>query len=350
MKTKVLLVEDEELIRITICELLQHNNFDIISEKDGFKAIEILKKWKPDVIISDIMMPNCDGYEFLKIVRSNPKYNQIPFLFLTAKKPETDLIEANIKGADAFIVKPFKTDELIATIEVKIKRYQELKYHSDMLDIQFDEHIFNEIDTPLKNISSTIEFLIENHTSSQKTDHYDTIKNSAEKLDRTLTKIINYQKIISESYVVHKDSSIDIDSCLLECLEKIKNCQPHFKNKITTKIEKTLIKIYRKDILFIVYELLENAIKFSNSEIKIIGEIKKDFYVLKIIDSGIGMNQNQLKNIGSLIQYDIENNEEKGVGLGLFLSKKIIECYDGKLKINSTEGKGTKIELTIPLA
>jgi K+-sensing histidine kinase KdpD len=62
------------------------------------------------------------------------------------------------------------------------------------------------------------------------------------------------------------------------------------------------------------------------------------------------MNQNQLKNIGSFIQYDIENNEEKGVGLGLFLSKKIIECYDGKLKINSTEGKGTKIELTIPLA
>jgi len=349
MKTKVLLVEDEELIRVTICELLQLNNFDIISEKDGLKALEVLKKWKPDIIISDIMMPNCNGYDFLNIVRSNPKYNQIPFIFLTAKKPENDLVEANIRGVDAFITKPFKTDELIATIDAKIKRYQELKYHSDMFDIQFDEHILNEIDTPLKNISSTIEFLIENYTSSQKIDHYYTIKNLAEKLDRNLTKIIYYQKIISESYVIQKDASIQIDSCVLECLEKIKNSQPTFKNEIKTKIKNVLIKIYRKDILFILYELLDNAIKFSDSEIKIIGEEKKDYYLLKIIDSGIGMNQKQIKNIGSYIQFDTENNEKKGVGLGLFLSKKIIECYNGKLKIHSIEGKGTEVELTIPL-
>ena len=127
MKTKILLVEDEQQLRETLTELLLINNYEVMSAEDGVKATQILDFWQPNIIVSDIMMPNCNGYEFYNIVRENPKFNYIPFIFLTAKKAEEELNYANKLGIDAFISKPFKTKELISIIEALITRYAEIK-------------------------------------------------------------------------------------------------------------------------------------------------------------------------------------------------------------------------------
>jgi two-component system, sensor histidine kinase and response regulator len=287
MRTKILLVEDEQQIRETICELLLINNFDIVSEEDGCKALQILDRWKPDIIISDIMMPNCNGYELLKNVRSNPKFNQIPFVFLTAKKPETDLTEANKLGVDAYITKPFKVDELIAIIEAKLKRYKELKNQSDVLDIHFDDFIIHEINTPLYGILGSINFLQENGTNSEKTDYLNAIKTSAENLNRTLTNIINYQKLSANHYYIATNATIEIKPCLNECLEKLLYNSKKYKNSVTVDVENTLVNMGRKDLLVILFEILDNALKFSEpqSEIKITGREKNNFFTLKVIDS-----------------------------------------------------------------
>lgn len=352
MRTKILLVEDEQQIRETICELLLLNNFDIVSEEDGCKAMQILDRWKPDIIISDIMMPNCNGYELLKNIRNNPKFNQIPFVFLTAKKPETDLTEANKLGVDAYITKPFKVDELIAIIEAKLKRYKELKNQSDVLDIHFDDFIIHEINTPLYGILGSINFLQENGTNSEKTDYFNAIKTSAESLNRTLTHIINYQKLSANHYYIASNATIEIAPCLNECLEKLLYNSKKYKNSVALEIENATVNIARKDLLLVLFEILDNAMKFSDSqsEIKIIGKEKNNFYFLKVIDSGIGMSEKQIKQIGPFIQFNRDVHEQKGIGLGLFLSKTLIENYNGKLKIFSVEGKGTEVEISIPIA
>ncbi|WP_291119409.1 hybrid sensor histidine kinase/response regulator [Flavobacterium sp. UBA6135] len=352
MKTKILLVEDDDLIRETIYELLVINNFETISAEDGLEALKNLEHWTPDIIVSDIMMPNCNGYELLNAVRSNQKYNQIPFIFLTAKKPEVELIEASIKGVDGYISKPFKIDELIATIEVKLKRFQELKNHSDLLDIHFDDYLVDEINTPLYLILNNVEFLKDQYDLSNKTEYFETIKDAAEKLNRTFTNVINYQKIIANKYYINKNATIEIEPCIIECLDKIIKINSNYKNEITLDITNALINISRKDILFILLELIDNAFKFSksNSQIKIIGKEKNKLYQLKIVDSGIGMSKKQLKQVGNLVQFNQERNDIKGIGLGLFLSKKIIEKYEGKININSSEGNGTEVEILIPLA
>jgi CheY-like chemotaxis protein len=123
-KKKILLVDDEVSLRDTIAELLILNNYDVKTAKNGNNALEILDSWIPDIIVSDIMMPIMDGYLFYKTVKETSILNQIPFIFLTAKYNKEEKEKLKLSGADLFISKPFKIENLITIIEIKIERFE----------------------------------------------------------------------------------------------------------------------------------------------------------------------------------------------------------------------------------
>lgn len=116
-KRRILLVEDELTLRDTIKEILDFNNFDIKTASNGENALIILKDWKPDLIISDVMMPGISGFDLIKIVKKIPKTSQIPFMFLSALVAHQVQKKGLDLGAKAFITKPFKTIELLELIE-----------------------------------------------------------------------------------------------------------------------------------------------------------------------------------------------------------------------------------------
>ena len=123
-KKKILLVDDEISLRDTIAELLTLNNYSVKTAANGQAALEILDYWIPDIIISDIMMPIMDGYMFHEIVKDSSMLNQIPFVFLTAKNNKEEKEKCRQNGVDLFISKPFKIENLIAIIEIKIERFE----------------------------------------------------------------------------------------------------------------------------------------------------------------------------------------------------------------------------------
>ena len=114
-KNKVLLIDDELNLRETINELLVFENYNVITAANGQEALEVLDDWTPDIIICDLMMPVMDGYLFHEIVKENKSLSAIPFIFLTAKKDKNTMQDCLLNGADAFLSKPFKIDELIKT-------------------------------------------------------------------------------------------------------------------------------------------------------------------------------------------------------------------------------------------
>ncbi len=145
-KLKILAIEDNPGVLFNLKMTLEYNNFEVITANNGEEAIEILSKMKdiPDIIISDIMMPKMDGYEFFKYVSGNSKWNLIPFLFLTAKSSPEDVRFGKILGVDDYITKPFEEEDLIAIIKGKISRSKQ----SEAVRKRFDEKIlsFLEID------------------------------------------------------------------------------------------------------------------------------------------------------------------------------------------------------------
>ena len=121
-KIIILLVEDNDGILFNLKLALEMSQFEVITATNGKEAILILEQLVnlPDIIVSDIMMPEMGGYEFFEYVSSQNEWNDIPFIFLTAKASPNDILLGTILGADDYLIKPVKNEDLIKIINSKI--------------------------------------------------------------------------------------------------------------------------------------------------------------------------------------------------------------------------------------
>ena len=124
---KILVVEDEKNIRDTLKDILSLNGYKVFTAQNGKEGIEMATEELPDLIVSDVMMPEMNGYELIENIRKMEKFASIPFIFLTAKSDIDSLRNGMMLGADDYIVKPFKAKELINAIRLRIGKAHILK-------------------------------------------------------------------------------------------------------------------------------------------------------------------------------------------------------------------------------
>lgn len=120
--TKILVIEDEQLVRENILDLLEAEGFDGIGAENGHIGITWAWEHKPDLIICDVMMPELDGYDVLKLLRKEPVTATIPFIFLTAKADKSDFRQGMQLGADDYLTKPFTSADLLGAISMRLER------------------------------------------------------------------------------------------------------------------------------------------------------------------------------------------------------------------------------------
>ena len=134
-KLRVVVAEDEALIRLDLVEMLNESGYEVIGQAgDGLKAIELTENLNPDLVIMDIKMPKLDGISAAEKIASN---RLCPVVILTAFS-QKDLVEkARDAGAMAYLTKPFSMDELMPAIELAVSRFQEIKQlDSEIKDLQ----------------------------------------------------------------------------------------------------------------------------------------------------------------------------------------------------------------------
>ncbi|MGB1312580.1 response regulator [Bizionia paragorgiae] len=120
--TRVLLIEDDKVLRENTAEILELANYEVSMAPNGVVGLDYAKKHLPDIIICDIMMPELDGYDTLKALSENEKTKYIPFIFLSAKTEREDVRVGMNLGADDYITKPFSEPDLINAIESRIAK------------------------------------------------------------------------------------------------------------------------------------------------------------------------------------------------------------------------------------
>lgn len=121
----ILVVEDHKTLRLMIVKGLKKEGFEVVDAENGKEALELLDKIEPELIISDVRMPEMDGFEFLGKVREKNKI--IPFIFLTVLDDIEDYQKGYTLGADSYITKPFEINELIDKIRKKLNKFRILK-------------------------------------------------------------------------------------------------------------------------------------------------------------------------------------------------------------------------------
>ncbi len=121
-QNQLLLIDDDPNLILLVKDYLELRGYEVTTAKNGREALRVLEKSIPNLIICDVMMPEMDGYAFVKRVRDNPQTSYLPVLFLSAKGQIQDRVTGLNTGADVYMIKPFEPDELVAQIEASLKQ------------------------------------------------------------------------------------------------------------------------------------------------------------------------------------------------------------------------------------
>jgi len=214
MKKTILVIEDEKLVRENILTLLTEEGYGVLSAKNGEEGIDIARLEKPDLIICDIMMPGIDGYEVLDELSKDPATNSIPFIYLTAKFEKEDFRKGMRLGADDYIFKPFRADDLLKSIEARFNRIQVIKGEFECTEpasvsekYSIDDRIFISVSGKpiLIKISDIVFISAENQYSS--------LKMHDDKSYLLRKSITAWQKVLPEKLFlrIHRSTIINLD-------------------------------------------------------------------------------------------------------------------------------------------
>jgi DNA-binding response OmpR family regulator len=140
----------------SVVDILTLSDYACLAATDGAESLQVMYRQSPDLILSDITMQTMDGYEFYHAVRANPDWVAIPFIFLTARGQTADIRQGTSLGADHYLVKPFETDDLLATVEARLRRIREIQAAAQTDVERMKQHLMkvfgHELRTPLTHI------------------------------------------------------------------------------------------------------------------------------------------------------------------------------------------------------
>jgi DNA-binding response OmpR family regulator len=362
MKT-ILVIDDEFDIRDLIKDILEFHEFKVCTAQNGKDGIITAVKEKPDLIICDIMMPEMDGFEVLKIIRSDTTMGLIPFIFLTAKTETTDLRKGMNQGADDYIFKPFDAEVLINAVKSRLLKAENVqKELSQKLDKFYNQVMTiatHEYNTPLNGILGASELALQYFNTFTKEELYkfvELIHEAGKRLYRHTRNMVLLNEImyspdsLNSNFHIFKGEVLKCEENILTVSDEVAKKHKRF-DDLSVEIEDARIDIDEKNFNVILEELLDNAFKFSVSGNKvalIAKPIEKEF-VITISDSGRGFVENTLNQLAPFKQFGREKHEQQGFGLGLFLSLKLIELFNGTYKIDSQLEKGTTVTIKFPL-
>ncbi len=168
---KILVIEDDPETRDVIATILRDENFECTEAWNGELGIEIAKKTIPDLIICDIQMPKMDGFEVLTRLASDPETDDIPFIFLTGNTSHDDIRKGMKIGADDYLVKPFKVEDLLDAVRTRIRKKETIlkKYQMAIEETKKEFARAAHLD-PITSLPNKLAFSEELHKSMNKND------------------------------------------------------------------------------------------------------------------------------------------------------------------------------------
>lgn len=338
-KYQVLLVEDEKKITDSLGAILRSHDFEVFIANSGVDALSIAKQVIPDVVVTDLMMPGMSGHEFLHEFR-NTISSGIPFIVITAKSDYVDIRNAMQEGFDDYITKPFKTADLINSINKRLERKNEFnKPLTDRVSryetaIQLlTNHEFNTPMTAIKGFADLITY----HSYELKKDdlkqYIEYINGGADRLIELIGRLRFWQQL-ERNAIECIDSCIKLDSeFIAKVFVKLVNFKHRFSDVqyFVTSAQITGCNVLVENAIF---ELLVNAFKFSRvgEPIKIVVFEECQFVCLQITNENRIADIKQISEHLIFQQFNRIEQEQQGLGIGLAIVKMAMSKLKGSIE------------------
>ncbi len=366
--TKVLVAEDNTTLLENITLELELLGYEVLQATNGQGALNVLKTTDqlPDIIVSDIAMPDLDGFQLLEHVRSDPAWEGIPFLFLTAFDNQDNIRVSKQLGADDYIVKPFMADDLVLAMQSKIKRIAAFQKKAEAkLDESRTELlnlIAHELRTPLTAVyggSEVLEDMLEEIPDETVHSMVHLIKKGADRLKRFTSQTTALMRIDAGELqkALKYAREHDVNEIVQAAVGTINLMIRAEEMSVSIEVDmpETVLEVFGnfEFLVMMVEEPLRNAVMFSptNGTVQLSVQQDGDNVVITIIDNGGGMVEANIERVwGRFIQAERDEHEQQGTGLGLAITRESARIHEGDCTLVSTPGQGTCFTLTLPLA
>ena len=372
---KVLLADDNNDMRDYVGRLLV-GQYDLIMARDGEEAFEKMLSVKPDLLLTDVMMPKLDGFGLLKKIRNHPEIKTTPVIFLSARAGEESKVEGLQAGADDYLVKPFSARELIARVDTNLRinaarrvveqeLEQEVKRRTQELyklnlslqqsndDLRQFAHVAShDLKEPIRKVKVYMGRLQDDPGTafSDKGGTYlEKINSAANRMLSMIEGVLHYSTINSTE---QETELVDINRLLknvesdLELLIQQKKATLSYSG--LPSIEGAPVLLYQ-----LFYNLINNSLKFSKSDtpctITITAAIGSTHTGIIVSDNGIGFDQDQSERIFNTFTRLNTKDRYEGTGLGLSLCKKIVYRHGGEISASGKKGEGAIFRIRLPL-
>jgi two-component system, sensor histidine kinase and response regulator len=360
----ILFVEDDELIREVTTETLKDAGYKVVAVIDGQSALEALRIVTPDLILSDVRMPRCTGFELLEQVRKLPAFRQTPFIFMSAKAETADRRHGMSLGADDYLSKPFAVEDLLNAVETRLKRAamfkDAIKQHQNFL-VRVLPH---ELRTPLNSVLGYAGLMIEIGQAGETLsveeliDIGENVQISGQRLlqiaeDFSLWSWLEAQAQAARGGMEVSRKPFSLSMSLLESWIHAIAEQHDRKLDIVLEAQSASVTAPSEGLMRAIQHLVDNALKFSlaKTPVSILGIVRGKNYELTFRDQGRGMSNEEIESIGLITQFQREQFEQQGLGLGLAIVCNFARLAGTELSvIRNPSEPGLTVRLVLLLA
>jgi two-component system, sensor histidine kinase and response regulator len=378
---KKIIIVDDNIENLTALKNTMKDAYEVYPCPSALKMFNLLEFFRPDLILLDVEMPEMNGYEAIKKLKSGDKFNEIPVIFLTSMGDSQSEIEGLKLGAVDYIHKPFVAPLLLQRIKTQLALMEQKTEIKNLLEMktkevslreaaeleaenaskakgEFLSHMSHEIRSPLNAVIGMINIANEEKEIDSIKIYLEKAGNAAKQVLGVINDILDMSKIEANKLEL-SDGEFDLGKMITNIVDVtgIRAQEKH--QQIVTNKNPNLPKFVICDELRlsqVITNLMTNAIKFTPEKGTVTlsaekTEEKDGEITLKITvaDSGIGISPEQQQKLFNAYNQADNTISKKfgGTGLGLVISKQIIELMHGTIWIESELGKGAKFIFTI---
>jgi two-component system, sensor histidine kinase and response regulator len=354
---KILLVDDSadslRLLQVT----LKLKGYNVIIADSGAEALVKIAESPPDLVLLDVVMPDMDGYEVTRQIKHNSNLPFIPILLVTGSE-KSSVVKGLDAGADEFICKPVDKKELLARVRalLRLKHSMDEQLFLSQRREDFVTRLTHDLRTPLIAADQFLKLLqrgVFGNTLSA-------MRESLEQMAQSNQTLLSMVDTLLEVYQ-YEAGGKTLDFFVVDlwelCQQVVQELMPladvkhlTLKAVLTKGTEASLVRVKgdRLELRRLLTNLVANAIRFSDAgsvEVRLNSTVQG--VTIEVEDTGIGMNPEE-----QLLLFDRfrqGKHQRRGNGLGLYLSRQIVEAHQGDISVSSTVGKGSIFTVYLPV-
>lgn len=353
-KYEILIVDDTPEQIESAMYVLKSNNYKVRVAKKGSAALNSIEKKAPDLILLDIFMPEIDGFELCKLIKSNESFKNIPVIFLTSSDDELSIKKGFDLGAQDYVTKPFNSTELLARVNthIKLKQQTQSLWEANKELDSFCYSVSHDLKAPLLSIGKLIDYLYCDYIDKLGDDANNLLTNIKRKSSE-LTDIIDHLLDFSRMCELTMNlEEIDMSVLFKSVYDELTPAQPS--SRIIDIDIKPLPAITGDIIMLrlLITNILSNSIKYTST--RQLSKIEVDFtehqsnYVFCIRDNGVGFDMKYSSRLFQVFQRLHSSKEFEGSGVGLSICQRILKRHGGKAWMTGEVDKGAAFYFSFP--